>query len=79
MSYTLTPQQYRAAKSALTRAINKRDAHFLLDVCESARTLFDACGYPDDWSRWPRALADRAMGPTSIADKLRREEERWYP
>ncbi len=46
-------------KSALTRAVKTRDPERVLKACRDARTEWDAWGaWPDDWSRWQRALDD---------------------
>jgi hypothetical protein len=46
-------------KAALTRAIKSGDAQKVFIVCRAAVADWDAIGFwPDDWSRWQRALDD---------------------
>lgn len=46
-------------KAALTRAIKTRDAEKIAQVCKAAIVEWDEIGaWPDDWSRWERALND---------------------
>lgn len=58
MAYTLTQQEYRSLKSKLTRATNSGDLDKIERTCAEAFAIFDAKGYPDDWSRWERARND---------------------
>lgn len=49
----------RSQKAALTRAINSGDRDKMVEVCAAAVTEWDEIGaWPDDWSRWQRALDD---------------------
>jgi hypothetical protein len=49
----------RPQRAALTRAVNTGDAKRIAAVCKAAVTEWDAIGaWPDDWSRWQRALSD---------------------
>lgn len=49
----------RGQKSALTRAVNSKDPRKIKAVCAAAVKEWDAIGsWPDDWSRWQRALDD---------------------
>jgi hypothetical protein len=49
----------RQQKSALTRAINSGNPDKITEVCRKAVAEWDAIGaWPDDWSRWQRALSD---------------------
>lgn len=46
-------------KAALTRAIKTGDPERIAAVCREAVTEWNAIGFwPDDWSRWQRALND---------------------
>lgn len=65
-----TPIDYRAAqreftqqKAALTRAINSKDADKVVLACTAAVKAWNKPGrsWPDEWSRWQRALDD-ALG-----------------
>jgi len=51
---------YSAQKSALTRAVNSGSQEAVLAACQQAVAEWDQPGnyWPDDWSRWQRALAD---------------------
>jgi hypothetical protein len=49
----------RSQKSALTRAINSKDARRVYIACRDAVHVWEEIGaWPDDWSRWQRALDD---------------------
>jgi hypothetical protein len=49
----------RSQKSALTRATKAADPDRMLAVCTAAVREWDEIGaWPDDWSRWQRALDD---------------------
>lgn len=55
----------RGQKSALTRAINSGQPVRVLQVCRDAVREWNEIGaWPDDWSRWQRALDDQ-YGPSS--------------
>jgi hypothetical protein len=57
----------RAQRAALTRAINTGDAERIAAVCKAAVAEWDAIGaWPDDWSRWQRALSDALPWHCSI-------------
>lgn len=46
-------------KAALTRAVKTGDAEKIAQVCKAAIVEWDEIGaWPDDWSRWERALND---------------------
>ncbi len=54
MPYNLTAQ-----RSALTRAIKTGDPQKVIDVCRRTVRQWNAAGaWPDDWSRFQRALDD---------------------
>lgn len=49
----------RGQKSALTRAINSKDAERVILACRKAVKEWDEIGaWPDDWSIWQNALSD---------------------
>lgn len=50
-----------AQRAALTRAVNSGDPARIIGTCTSAVLEWNATYWPDDWSRWQRALDD--MGP----------------
>lgn len=56
--YTLSQAEYINLKKALTRAINTKDPQKVIDAARKAKAIFEAKGYPDDWSRWERASDD---------------------
>lgn len=60
MTQYLTQAQYRAAKSALTRAVNTGDpAKIEAQVRKTVDEWNDGhYAWPDDWHRWQRALDD---------------------
>jgi len=60
--YALTPREYRALKSALTRALRSGSRQKVLETCRKAFLTFEALGYTDDWSRWQRAQDDASVG-----------------
>ena len=48
-----------AQKAALTRAMKSSDPMAVLEACRKAVHEWNECGaWPDDWSRWQRALDD---------------------
>lgn len=49
--------KYSAQKAALTRAINSRDPSQVVAACKKAVAEWNG-EWPDDWSRWQRALSD---------------------
>ena len=51
-------RNYRAQKAALTRALNSREPTRVVRTAGAGLTSFEKYGYPDDWSRWQRALDD---------------------
>ncbi|QGZ16784.1 hypothetical protein PBI_DEWDROP_137 [Microbacterium phage Dewdrop] len=62
---------YSAQKAALTRAMNKPEADREAAVVAEARRVKQEWGnaWPDDWSRWQRALDDVAFGKYDL-DRL---------
>lgn len=54
---------YAQQKSALTRAIKTKDREKVKEACIKAKAVWEKQGYwPDDWSRWQRALDDLYPG-----------------
>lgn len=50
---------HTAQKSALTRAVKTGDRVKVFEACRKAVREWNAAGHwPDDWSRWQRALDD---------------------
>lgn len=66
IDYKEANKRFRVQKAALTRAVNSGDRDKVLVACgkavrEWAGPPFHGA-WPDDWSRWQRALDD-AFGP----------------
>jgi hypothetical protein len=65
IDYAKAQRLFVKHKSALTRALHKQDATerraAVLAECNAFVHEFDAAGFPwpDDWSRWQRALDDQ--------------------
>lgn len=60
VDYAALNKMVRRQKSALTRAINSGDRDKVVLACRDAVREWDEPGaiWPDDWSRWQRALDD---------------------
>jgi len=58
MEYTLTQQEFRNLKSALTRVVNSKDNDKIIAECDRAMKIFNQKGWPDNWSNWERAKQD---------------------
>jgi hypothetical protein len=59
LDYAAINARRRSQKSALTRAVNSGDSERVIAVCRSTRDQWNQDGaWPDDWSRWQRALDD---------------------
>ena len=60
VDYNALNKMVRRQRSALTRAINSNDIDKLVRTIKSAVDEWDTPGsmWPDDWSRWQRALDD---------------------
>lgn len=60
--YARTNQVFRTQKAALTRAINSGDSDRVVLACKKAKQEWGQPpfngAWPDDWSRWQRALDD---------------------
>lgn len=80
MSYA--PIDYAAAnrlfpkqKAALTRAVNSKDDRKVYDACKKAVQEWESApfngAWPDDWSRWQRALNDTFTYRFTQLDDLR--------
>jgi hypothetical protein len=59
----ISNKKYAQQKAALTRAINSDKPLAVLAACRKAVQEWNAAGgaWPDDWSRWQRALDDNAV------------------
>lgn len=62
----------RRQRAALTRAINSKDPAKVVLACRNAVREWNSPGamWPDDWSRWQRALDDTLPwnAPVSLED-----------
>lgn len=60
MSTTTEQRQFRAQKSALTRAINSGDPEKVIVATRKAVAEWEGWkyGWPDNWHNWNRALDD---------------------
>jgi len=58
MTRYITNADFRRQKAALTRAINSGDPLKVLDTVEKTLKEWHGKAWPDDWSRWLRALED---------------------
>jgi len=60
MTNYLTNAQYKAQKAALTRAVNSGDPEKIERAVQKTVAEWNDGHYawPDDWSRWQRALDD---------------------
>jgi len=63
-------RQYRQLKGNLTRAEKAGHPGRIIDECINALEIFMATGYPDDWSRWRRALDDAIFAARRRSDEL---------
>jgi len=64
IDYEWMKRAYPRQKARLTRALNIKDHEkrqsSVLEACRSAVQEWDAIGaWPDNWSRWQRALDDQ--------------------
>lgn len=66
----ISNEEYRKQKAALTRAINSGDPLKVLAACEKVVNDWSTKVWPDDWSRWRRALEDAAA-------KAKQEQDNW--
>lgn len=62
INYEAMQREFPKQKSALTRAVNSGKYANVLNACKKAVTFWNDNGgvWPDDWSRWQRALDDAA-------------------
>lgn len=60
VDYKALNQMVRRQRAALTRAVNSRDPERVILACRNAVREWNRPGamWPDDWSRWQRALDD---------------------
>lgn len=63
MTNYLTKQQFRSAKSRLTRAVNSGDHRKVIDTVNRQFAEWDDgdYAYPDNWHDWQRAKGDAEM------------------
>lgn len=63
IDYTAANALFRKQKSALTRAVNRKDKEAIILACKKAVAEWDKPGmaWPDSWSNWQSAL-DNALG-----------------
>lgn len=55
---SIAQRQFRAQKTALTKAINKADAAAIVAATTKAVSEWEGNAWPDSWHRWQRALDD---------------------
>ncbi len=60
---------YRAQKSALTRAVKSGDTDRMIATARKAVKEWDQHGWPDSWSDWQRALEDAGV-PWHVAESI---------
>lgn len=60
---------YKTQRSALTRAIRSDDPAKVVDACRAAVAQWNdpSLGWPDDWTKWERALLDAFPWPPPYA------------
>lgn len=74
IDYNESNKMFRAQKAALTRAINSGDPDKVVGACKKAKDEWSRHpfngAWPDDWSRWQRALDDVLPwnAPVDLAD-----------
>lgn len=60
--YAAANKAFKQQKAALTRAINSKDPDKVIIACRNAVQAWGKApfngAWPDDWSRWQRALDD---------------------
>ena len=61
---------FAAQKSALTRALNRRDKDAVVRECRRVKQEWNQTQWPDDWARWQRALDDVFGWPSIDLDSL---------
>ena len=57
----ISNKKYAQQKAALTRAIKSDKPMAVLEACRKAVREWGNDAWPDDWSRWQRALDDNAV------------------
>lgn len=62
IDYAASNKKFRQQKAALTRAVNSGDPDKVIEACQKAVREWAQApfhgAWPDDWSRWQRALSD---------------------
>jgi len=71
----ISNEEYRQQKAALTRAINSGDPRKVLATVEKTLKAWERTVWPDDWSRWRRALEDAATAARYEHDNWELAEE----
>ena len=70
IDYKAANTKFRTQKAALTRAVNSGDPDKVEEACKKAVKEWDSApfngAWPDDWSRWQRALDDSRPWHMSI-------------
>jgi hypothetical protein len=70
INYQLAEQQGPKLKAALSRA-EKKGYAAVLQACKDAVAVWNVWGaWPDNWSRWQRALDDAAFKNHQFAPRL---------
>lgn len=71
LNYALADREHPRMKAALTRAVNSKSADAVLAACQKAVRAWATWGaWPDDWSRWQRALDDAFLRERKSAPRL---------
>jgi hypothetical protein len=61
-----TQRQFTTDKANLTRAIRSGDPDKVVEACTVAVRNWQGSAWPDDWSRWQRALDDALGWPNTL-------------
>ena len=69
MEYELTQREYVNLKRRLTRVLNEKDSKKIVAECRRAFHIFESKGFPDDWSKWQRAIDDAIFLQSTFSKK----------
>ena len=69
MEYKLTQREYVNLKRRLTIVLNEKNSEKIVAECRRAFHIFDSKGFPDDWSRWQRAMDDAIFLQSTFSKK----------
>jgi hypothetical protein len=69
MAYELTQKEYRSLKTKLAKALNEKSSEKIIVECRRAFSVFEQKGFPDDWSRWQRAMDDAVFAQNLSSKK----------